>query len=96
HVVSPEKLSKYSFGQKIAEKFGFDKRLITAASIKDANLKPPRSRNLTLNVDKVTKDLGFPLPTIDAGLEKFYQLYQENYPDKIKNLIPQLEDNHGN
>jgi dTDP-4-dehydrorhamnose reductase len=96
HVVSPEKLSKYEFGQKIAEKFGFDSRLITAASIQEAKLKAPRSPNLTLNVDKVTQELGFQLPSIDAGLEKFYQLYQENYPDKIKNLVPLLEDTHGN
>lgn len=72
HVVSPEAMSKYDFGVRIAEKFGFDAGLIAPISVENAGLAGARSPNLTLRTDKLQAALGHELPNISDGLEKFY------------------------
>lgn len=87
HVVSPEKLSKYEFGVRLAHTFGLDADLITAIPVAEAGLKAKRSQNLTLNTDKLTRDLGHPAPDVQGGLDGLYKLYQQGYPEKLKALV---------
>ncbi len=95
HVVSPTHLSKYDFGLAIARKFGLDARLLTPASVQSAvktgSLTAVRSPNLTLRVEKLATDFRkssdkSDLPTWESGLEKFFRLYQQGYPQKLKSL----------
>ncbi|MDH5605601.1 MAG: sugar nucleotide-binding protein, partial [Anaerolineae bacterium] len=86
HVVGPECLSKYEFGRRIAARFGFNPDLVSPVTVAEAGLKAPRSPNLTLRVGKLTRDLGEPLPGIDAGIEQLFELYQQGYPKKLKAL----------
>lgn len=86
HVVSPEQLSKYQFGVRLAQVFGYDPALIRSISVHDSGLKANRSPNLTLNTDKLTQALGHPAPDIQSGLDRFFQLYLSGYPQKLKNL----------
>jgi dTDP-4-dehydrorhamnose reductase len=83
HVVSSECASKYAFGIALAERFGFDTGLISPASVEQSNLKAARSPNLTLRADKLIRDLGEVPPGISTGLEAFYQLYQQGYPQGL-------------
>ena len=87
HVLSPESLSKYDFGCRIAETFGFDSSLISPITWADAGLKATRSPNLTLRVDKLQRDLGHSLPGLEQGIRRFHSLYQEGYPERIKSLV---------
>lgn len=86
HVVSHDCISKYEFGSRLAQKFGFNRKLIRPVSVEDAGLHAARSPNLTLRADKLTRDLGKTLPTISTGLEHFYTLYQQGYPQKLSEL----------
>jgi dTDP-4-dehydrorhamnose reductase len=86
HVVSSENLSKYAFGVAIARKFDLDQNLITPTSVEHGGLKAARSPNLTLLTHKLSTALGQPLPTISAGLEEFYTLYQQGYPQFLREL----------
>ena len=86
HVVSSECSSKYDFGLALARLFGFDEHLISPASVWEAGLIAARSPNLTLKVDKLSRDIGVSPPVIDAGLARFYRLYQEGYPQKLKSM----------
>jgi dTDP-4-dehydrorhamnose reductase len=83
HAVGSECLSKYEFGLRIAQHFGLDERLIAPKSVQDAGLKAARSPNLTLKIDKLIHALGQPIPGLSAGLERFYTLYQQGYPQWI-------------
>jgi dTDP-4-dehydrorhamnose reductase len=83
HVVSPESLSKYDFGKRIADQFGLDGNLIAPVSVYDGGLLAKRSPNLTLRVDKLLA-AGIALPGQAAGLEHFYTHYQHGYPELIK------------
>jgi dTDP-4-dehydrorhamnose reductase len=86
HVVSSQCLSKYDFGVAIARRFGLDERLITPMRVAEAGLRAARSPNLTLRTDKLVHDLGRPLPSVSTGLERFYTLYQQGYPQMIRGL----------
>lgn len=83
HVVSPESISKYDFGVRIADKFGFDPRLITPIVAKNLDRGAQRSLNLTLNCDKLQKDLGHNLSTVTEGINAFYERWLACYPQKL-------------
>ena len=86
HVVSSESLSKYNFGMRLAQRFDLDGSLILPTSVTEAGLKAIRSPNLTLRSDKLTNTLGEPLPRLSTGLDKFYTLYQQGYPQLLHNM----------
>lgn len=84
HVVSRTCTSKYEFGAAIARRFGLDERLIIPVSVRQAGLAAARSPNLSLRSDKLAAALGEPLPDWSSGLERFYQLYRQGYPQMLK------------
>jgi dTDP-4-dehydrorhamnose reductase len=86
HVVAGEAISKYEFGVQVARQFGLDEGLITPTSVTQSGLKAARSPNLTLRTDKLTAALGEPLPTLSPAIHRFYQLYQQGYPQKLKGM----------
>jgi dTDP-4-dehydrorhamnose reductase len=87
HMVGPQQMSKYDFGQAIATKFGFDPALISPASVNDAGLKAARSPKLTLSTAKLAAALGHDLPDFNGGLQKFYDQYRHGYPELLKRLF---------
>jgi dTDP-4-dehydrorhamnose reductase len=86
HVLSGDSLSKYEFGAAIARRFSFDPALINPTSVKDAGLGASRSPNLTLKVGKLIHDLGESLPTVSTGIDRFYALYQQGYPQSVQQM----------
>jgi dTDP-4-dehydrorhamnose reductase len=86
HVVSSESLSKYDFGQRLAERFTLDGSLINPTSVSQSGLKATRSPNLTLRSDKLARALGVPLPKLSTGLDRLYTLYQQGYPHMLHSL----------
>jgi dTDP-4-dehydrorhamnose reductase len=86
HVLSRESLSKYQFGVQVANRFGLDASLINPLSVFDGGLVAKRSPNLTASVAKLEAALGHPTPTQASGIEKFYQLFQQGYPQRMQAL----------
>lgn len=86
HVVGSDCISKYQFGVRIARQFGLDESLISPKSVQDAGLKAARSPNLTLRIDKLIHDLGIIPPRLSTGIEQFYTLYQQGYPQLLKGM----------
>jgi len=84
HVVSPESVSKYAFGVRIADRFGFNPQLISPIKSSEIKRGASRSLNLSLNPGKVEKALGYTLPTVDDGLEQFYLRWQQGYPKQLQ------------
>jgi dTDP-4-dehydrorhamnose reductase len=87
HVVSRDCISKYEFGVALARHFGFDEKLIKPASVAQSNLLARRSPRLTLRSDRLTRDLGAQPPDLSTGLERFYALYQQGYPQALRELL---------
>ncbi len=84
HVVGSRAITKYEFGQAIANQFGFDASLINPISVSDAGLKAKRSQNLRLSINKLSTALGHEIPDFSTGLAKFYTQYQQGYPQKMR------------
>jgi dTDP-4-dehydrorhamnose reductase len=84
HVVGPDHLTKYTFGVRIAERFGLDPDLITPVSMNGLDRGAPRSLNLTLNTNKIEQALGHALPGLASGLDRFYERWQAGYPQELQ------------
>jgi dTDP-4-dehydrorhamnose reductase len=84
HVVGPQAMNKYQFGVQIARKFGLQEGGISPRSIHTSNLSAKRSHNLSLSTNKLSTVLDMPLPEFSTGLDEFYTLYQQGYPQKIR------------
>jgi dTDP-4-dehydrorhamnose reductase len=83
HAVGSECISKYEFGRNLARVFGFDEKLVIPTSVYDSGLLAARSPNLTLSTEKLSRDLGEPIPGLSTGLMKFYEQYIQGYPRQL-------------
>jgi dTDP-4-dehydrorhamnose reductase len=83
HVVSRECITKYDFGVRISRQFGLDSTLILPTSVTEGGLQAARSPNLTLKSDKLADAINRSLPGLSTGIERFYALYQQSYPQKL-------------
>jgi len=87
HVVAQDCLSKYDFGVQLANLFGLDAGLIRPTSVQNSGLAAARSPNLTLQTAKITQALGHPPSSIQEGLQKFYELYLQKFPLKLREML---------
>jgi dTDP-4-dehydrorhamnose reductase len=83
HAVCSQGIPKYDFGLALARRFGFHEGLIAPVSVEQGRLKAARSPRLTLRAEKLAAALGEALPTFSPGLERFYTLYQQGYPQRL-------------
>ena len=86
HVVSSQCVPKYDFGIALARQFGLDEGLISPASVSQSGLKAARSPNLTLRNTKLIQTLQHDIPSLSTGLQHFYTLYQQGFPQKLRAL----------
>lgn len=86
HVVSNDCISKYEFGVRLARRFSFDPALIEPVSVNKAHLTAVRSLNLSLDNDKITKQLGETLPTVSQAIQGFHQQYKDGYSQFIRRM----------
>lgn len=87
HVVSSEAQSKFAFGRMLARQFGFDEALISPYDFCNGDLKASRPFNLTLSCEKLTQVLGQSLPGQGEGVQDFYKLYCQGYPDLLRSIF---------
>ena len=69
NVASPERISKYEFGIRLARKFKLNVDSIHQVSIDSMSLGAPRPRDMSLSVHKLTEFLGFSPPGVQSGIE---------------------------
>ena len=86
HAVSPETLSKYDFGVKIARVFGLDASLIAPVRMQDLQRGAPRSLNLSLDPSRLEAALSTSLPGVDAGIGRLYRRWVDGYPEYLQHL----------
>lgn len=84
HVVGAEALSKYDFGVRLAQQFGFEAGLVRPVSVLQGGLKATRSPNLRLSIHKLSTALGQGMPSLSTGLAQFYAQAQQGYPQKMR------------
>ena len=67
HVGGRERCSKYTFGLELARAFGFNESCIQPSTRAEAQLKAPRPKDISLNVNK-TLSSGIYLPSLREGI----------------------------
>lgn len=73
NVVGDERVSKYVFGLKIAEKFNLDKSLIKPGLLSDETLLVQRPYDMSLSNKKICKLLHRKLGNADEHIKKLYE-----------------------
>lgn len=69
HVASPERITLYQFGLKVADAFNLDSSLLVEVGSDHFASMAPRPRDTTYNLDKI-KGLEIELDRIETGLKK--------------------------
>jgi dTDP-4-dehydrorhamnose reductase len=70
HVAGSERVSRFDFARRIAERFDLDESLLVPVEMKDLNWIARRPRDSSLNVRKAEKELGVELFGVDRGLDE--------------------------
>ena len=76
-------LSKYDFLVAVAQGAGLDSSLIKPVGVEDAALKAIRSKNLSLDVSKLCRDLGIQPPSVQESITHFLKGIPKNYAESI-------------
>jgi len=71
NIVGNERISKYDFGIRLAEKFGFDNSLIVPSKSAGFNFKAARPLDMSLSVKKYETLFNYKLPSLEDSLNKF-------------------------
>ena len=83
NIGSRKPISKYDLGITIKQVFALP-GFINRASMTDFSYIAPRTKNMSLNVQKIEQALGVQMPTPQEGVEHFYKFYQNGYSRKLK------------
>ena len=92
HVTGSQKCSKYEFALKLAEIFDYSTDLVKKISVKKAHLKAFRSRNTSLNCDKVSQALGINLPDLASGFINLKNQRVIGFESKLKEMRGEFHD----
>ena len=82
HCASSDSVSKYDFGKKMAETFQLSDSNINRVSVDNMSFKASRPKNMALNVQKISSDLKYDLPSFKDSLRSMKHQY-----DKKKDLL---------
>jgi len=70
HIAGNERISRFEFARRLAEKFGLDEALLIPVEMRDLNWVARRPRDSSLDVGKAEKELGIELFGVDRGVEE--------------------------
>ncbi|HOW35805.1 MAG TPA: SDR family oxidoreductase [Candidatus Omnitrophota bacterium] len=77
-------LTKYEFACLLAKKFNLDSSLIKPISVEEHAFKARRGKNLSLNTNKLARDLGVLIPTVEESIDLFVKDYNNGILQELK------------
>lgn len=84
HICSTGSISKYDIAYAIMEEFKLYGS-VNRVSMENYHFKAPRTKNMGLCNDKISKELGVSISTPLEGVKEFKRLYDHKYCEKLKN-----------
>lgn len=87
NIVGNNRLTKYQFGNKIADKFNFEKKLLQKLYLKETVQKVLRPKDMSLSnkkIKKIISDNSF--FDLRNGMIQLYKDYNSNYYKEIKSI----------
>lgn len=92
HVGGSTCLSKYAFGKGIAQMAGLNEKLILPAEVESVELLAKRPKSLCLEGSKIERELGFKLPSVEAGLKRFISM-RESWANRQWDVVSERANN---
>jgi dTDP-4-dehydrorhamnose reductase len=87
HAGTRNAVSKYRFATLIAKISGLEENLVKRGKLAGSKLIAPRPLNTSLVSTKVEAELGTRLPSIEEGLQRFYDQGMSGWPQELKKHI---------
>jgi dTDP-4-dehydrorhamnose reductase len=84
HAAAADAASKYEFARLLADEFGHDPGLVRPARLADRPLAAPRPLNTVLRAEKLSRELGRPLPGLRDMVRRFKELRDGGYAARLK------------
>jgi dTDP-4-dehydrorhamnose reductase len=91
HVPGDECLSKFEFGRRVAQTFGFDTELIKATQSNQIDWKADRPKMTCLNGSNFMQALDISLPSLGEGLARFQRDHDNGMLESFQ-VAPNLEE----
>jgi dTDP-4-dehydrorhamnose reductase len=91
HAPGDECLSKYEFGRRIAQTFGFDPALIESVQSDQMHWTADRPKRTCLDGSKMVQVMGTSLPSLEEGLARFQSDHESGLLEKLR-IAPNLEE----
>lgn len=79
-----DSLTKFEFGQMLAERFALDSNNLKPVLMNESGLKATRGKDLSLSVERLEEALGESMPTMCECLDRFYSDWKRDIPRLIK------------
>jgi dTDP-4-dehydrorhamnose reductase len=86
HISGRDALSKYEFAVLLAGTFGYNPALVVPGSVVDFNLPAPRPPAPILGCGKFVRATRYKPPSIQDGVERFYQQYIDGYRNRLQSF----------
>jgi len=84
NVLGSEKCSKLEFIYKICEVFGLDKEIVIPSKSNVLNLRAPRPKDISLNVEKIQRIIETKLMNVEEGVREFKELGENGFKAMLK------------
>ncbi|MCK5643854.1 MAG: sugar nucleotide-binding protein, partial [Gammaproteobacteria bacterium] len=81
-----DSMTKFQFGQRLADIFGLDQSLIEPITLNEAKLNAPRGKDLRLDVNRLSEVLDQKIPSMENCLQRFHSDWCNDLPLKMKTL----------
>jgi dTDP-4-dehydrorhamnose reductase len=86
HITGNERISKYEFGMRLAERFGLDTTLVEATKFADRKDLVKRPRDLSLSNKKAEIFLNRQIGDVNYDMERLYQQEQTGVASLMKSI----------
>jgi len=87
NIAGDERLSKYDFAVRVAERFGLPKALVVRGSMDSSKPSVRRPHDMSLDNTKASGLLGRPLGKVDEFLEELYEQEQQGRATELQNAV---------
>ncbi|MBI3899069.1 MAG: SDR family oxidoreductase [Gammaproteobacteria bacterium] len=90
HMVGDQRVSKFDFGQQLAQRFGLRTALIARGKVDQSKLSAPRPHDMSLDNSRVRSLLNRDIGKLEVFFEELYRQEQQGRAAELKNVVAEI------
>lgn len=83
NIAGRERVSKHSFGVRLAEVFNYSPVRIRPIIVDERGLRARRPKDMSLNCEKTAREIGYQMPGVSDGLWRLKSFYEQGLHDAL-------------